>query len=74
MTILFSEYAFTNYTKIKELIKDSIQFSADIVSSLNTSVDIDFLIIFFFEFFRIKDLNKKNKIYESLDPVIKEST
>ena len=74
MPILFSEYVFTNYPKIKELIKDSIQFLADSVSSANASVDIDILIIFCFEFFRIKDLSKKNKIYESLDPVIKEST
>ena len=74
MPLLFNEYIFTNYPKVRELLKDSIQFLADNVSSANASVDIDILIIFCYEFFRIKDLSQKNKIYESLIPVIEKAT
>ena len=74
MPLLFNEYVFTNYPKVRELLKDAIQFLADNVSSANASVDIDILIIFCYEFFRIKDLSQKNKIYESLVPVIIEAT
>ena len=45
MPLLLSEYVFKNYPKVRELIKDSIQFLADNVSSANASVDIDILII-----------------------------
>ena len=74
MPLLLSEYVFKNFPKVRELIKDSIQFLADNVSSANASVDIDILIIFCYEFFKIKDLSKKNKIYEFLVPVVVEAT
>ena len=74
MPLLLSEYVFKNYPKVRELIKDSIQFLADNVSSANASVDIDILIIFCYEFFKVKDLSKKNKIYDFLVPVVTEAT
>ena len=74
MPLLLSEYVFKNFPKVRELIKDSIKFLADNVSSANASVDIDILIIFGYEFFKIKDLSKKNKIYEFLIPVVVEAT
>ena len=74
MPLLFNEYVYTNYPKVRELIKDSVQFLADNVSSANAGVDIDILIIFCYEFFRIKDLSKQNKIYENLIPIVIEST
>ena len=70
MPLLLSEYVFKNYPKVRELIKDSIQFLADNVSSANSNIDIDILIIFSDEFFKIKELSKKNKMYEFLVPII----
>ena len=74
MPLLLSEYVFKNFPKVRELIKDSIQFLADNVSSANASVDIDNIIIFCYEFFKIKKKKKKNKIYEFLVPVVVEAT
>ena len=74
MPILLSEYVFTKYSKVRELIKDSIHFLADNLSSANASIDIDILIIFCCEFFRVKELNKQNKIYETLIPLVDEAT
>ena len=74
MPLLFNEYVYTNYPKVRELVKDAVQFLADNVSSANADVDIDILIIFGYEFFRVKDLSKKNKIYEPLVPIVIEGT
>ena len=74
MPLLLSEYVFKNYPKVRELIKDAVQFLSDNVSSANASVDIDILIIFCYEFFKVKDLSKHNKIYEFLVPVVTEAT
>ena len=74
MPLLLNDYVYTNYPKVRELIKDAVHFLADNVSSAHADVDIDILIIFCYEFFRVKDLSKKNKIYESLIPIIIEAT
>ena len=74
MPLLLNEYVYSNYPKVRKLVKDSAQFLADNVSSANVSAIIDILIIFSFEFFKIKELNKKNKIYGSLIPIIIESS
>ena len=74
MPLLLNEYVFTNYPNVRELIKESIIFLSDNVSSANYHVDIDILITFCYEFFRIKDLSEKNKIYDFLIPIITEAT
>ena len=73
MPLLLNEFVFKNYPKVRELIKESVEFLADNVSSANASVDIDILIIFCYEFFKVKDLSKQNKIYEFLVPVVVEA-
>ena len=74
MPLLLNEYVFSHYSNVREIIKESISFLSENVSSANCNVDIDILIIFCYEFFRIKDLSKKNKIYEFLIPIITDST
>ena len=74
MPLLLNEYVFSNYPNVRELIKESIKFFSENVSSANSNVDLDILITFCYEFFRIKELSKKNKIYEFLIPIITEAT
>ena len=72
--LFLNEYVFSNYSNVRDLIKESIIFLSENVTSANSSVAMNILIIFSYEFFRIKDLSKKNKIYEFLIPVITDST
>ena len=74
MPLLLSEYVFTKYTRVRILIKDSIYFLADNSGNANEHIDINILKIFFFEFYKIRDLAKQNKIYEFLIPTITEAT
>ena len=74
MPLLLSEYLFTNYKKVKELIKDSIKFLGDNINSADQAVDILIFQIFFLELFKLKDLSIQNKIYEFLIPIITEAT
>ena len=74
MPLLLNEYVFCNYPKVRDFLKESIMFLADNVSSANYNVDIDILIIFCYEFYRLKDLAAKNKIYEYLVPIVTEAT
>ena len=74
MPLLLNEYVFSNYTNVRELIKESIPFLSENVSSANSNVNIDILFLFCYEFFRIKELSKANKIYEVLIPVVTEAT
>ena len=74
MPLLLSEYVFSNYPNVRELIKESIQFLSENVTSANANVNIDILMIFSYDFFRIKDLAEKNKIYEFLIPIVTEAT
>ena len=74
MPLLLNEYIFSNYQNVRDLIKESIIFLSENVSSANSTIAIDILIIFCYEFFRIKDLSKKNKIYEFLIPIITDAT
>ena len=74
LPLLLNEYVFSNHPKVRELIKESIIFLSENVSSANANVDIDILIIFCYDFYRIKDLSSKNKIYEFLIPIITEAT
>ena len=74
LPLLLNEYIFTNYPNVRELIKESIQYLSENVSSANSSVDIDILITFGSQFFRVKELSKKNKIYGFLIPIITEGT
>ena len=74
MPLLLNEYIFTNYPNVRELIKESIKYLYENVYSANSSVIIDILIIFGSQFFRVKELTRKNKIYEFLIPIITEGT
>ena len=74
MPLLLNEYVFCNYPKVRDFLKESIMFLADNVSSANYNVDIDILIIFCYEFYRLKDLAAKNKIYEYLIPIVTEAS
>ena len=74
LPLLLNEYVFSNYSNVRELIKESIQYLSENVSSANSIVDIDILITFCYEFFRVKELSKKNKIYEFLIPIVTEAT
>ena len=74
MPLLLNEYVFCNFPNVRELVKESIGFLADNVSSAHSRVDIDILLIFCYEFFRVRELSKKNKIYEFLIPLISEAT
>ena len=74
MPLLLSEYVFTNFPNVRQFIKESIIFLSENVTSANASVDIDIIIIFSYDFFRIRDLAEKNKIYEFLIPVVTEAT
>ena len=73
MPLLLNEYVFSHYQNVRELIKEAIIFLSENVSSANADVDIDILIIFCYDFFRIKDLSLKNKIYDFLIPIISEA-
>lgn len=74
MLLLLNEYIFTNYPNVRELIKESIKYLSENVCSANSSVVIDILITFGSQFFRVKELNRKNKIVEFLIPIITEGT
>ena len=73
MPLLLNEYVFSHYQNVRELIKEAIIFLSENVSSVNANVDIDILITFCYDFFRIKDLSRKNKIYDFLIPIITEA-
>lgn len=72
--LLLNEYVFLNYPKIKYLTKDAVEMLADQVNSSNSYVATKILILFYEDLFKIKDLNKKNKIYDCLVPIITEAT
>ena len=74
MPLLLNEYVFCNFPKVRELVKESIGFLVDNIMCAHSRVDIDILLIFCYEFFRVRDLSKKNKIYEFLIPLITEAT
>ena len=74
LPLLLNEYVFSNYSNVRELIKESIQYLSENVSSANSTVDIDIVITFCYEFFRVKELSRKNKIYEFLIPIVTEAT
>ena len=74
MPLLLNEYVFSKYPKVREMIKESIIFLADNVSSAHETIDNDILLIFCYELYKVRDLSKKNKIYEFLIPIITEAT
>jgi len=74
LPLLLSKYIYTNYSKVREFIKDVIILSSSSISSANIEFDINILIMFGTYFYDIKNKVNKNKIYESLIPLINEAT
>ena len=74
LPLLLSEYIYTNFTQVKEFIKEVIVLLSDSISSANISFDINILLMFATNFFDVKNKIKKNKIYEPLIPLIEEGT
>ena len=74
LPLLLSKYIFTNYNKVREFIKDVIMLSSSSVSSANIEFDLKVLIMFGTHFYDIKNKVNKNKIYESLIPLINDAT
>ena len=70
LPFLLSEYVYTNYSEVKELIKDVIILTSNSISSANISFDVNVLIMFATNFYEIKN----KKIYDSLIPIIDEAT
>ena len=74
LPLLLSEYIYSNFKEVKQFIKDVITLLANSISSANIKFDVNVLIIFATNFFEIKNKSKKNKIYESLIPLIDEAS
>ena len=74
LPLLLSKYIYSNYPKVREFIKEIIMLTSTSLSSANIDFDINILIMFGTYFYDIKNKVNKNKIYESLIPLINEAT
>ena len=74
LPLLLSKFIYSNYPKVREFIKDVIILTSSSVSSANIDFDIKILIMFGTYFYDIKNRENRNKIYESLIPLINEAT
>ena len=74
LPLLLSKYVYTNYNKVREFIKDIISLLSSSINSANIEFDVNILIMFGTYFYDIKNKINKNKVYESLIPLIIDAT
>ena len=74
LPLLLSKYVYTNYNKVREFIKDIINLLSSSINSANIEFDVNILIMFGTYFYDIKNKINKNKVYESLIPLITDAT
>ena len=74
LPLLLSEYIYSHFNSVQIFIKNIIVLISDSISSANIQFDVNVLIIFATNFFDVKNKIKKNKIYESLIPLIDEAS